>query len=298
MPTSILSAILKLTRWHEFLLFTSVLTLLGGLTAHQQHDDINLDWRLIVVLLANLASMAYAFMINDIEDAEDDAHEAERGDRNPITTGELSKRTGWLAAFGIAGVALLGYAIAGLYPLLTGILILVLAHLYSWKPVRLKGLPLVDILSHALFLSMLLYLAAFFIYSTDLGILWILAIGTFLISAYGQLYNQVRDYDADRAAGLKNTASVLGKTVTMILAYSSLGGFVLSLVISAVAGIFPLWLGIVLLVSGSLILYLGRNNKHDMRGTTTDDPIARIQEQILLIFNIILLAWLVGIWLA
>ena len=297
MPNSITS-ILKLTRWREFLLFTAVLTLVGGLTAHQQHDDVELDWRLIIVLLANLASMAYAFMINDIEDAEDDAHEAERGDRNPITTGELSKLAGWLAAFGMAVVALVGYALAGLYPLLAGTLILVLAHFYSWKPVRLKGLPLVDILSHALFLSMLLYLAAFFIYSTDLGILWVLAIGTFLISAYGQLYNQVRDYAADRAAGLKNTASVLGKTVTMILAYSSVVGFVLSLVITAIAGVFPLWLGIVLLVAGTLVLYLGRNNNQDMRGTETDDPIARIQEQILLIFTIILLTWLVGIWLS
>lgn len=297
MPNSKLSAILKLTRWREFLLFTAILTLLGGLTAHQQHDSVTLDWRLVVVLLANFASMAYAFMINDIEDAEDDAHEAERGDRNPITSGELSKQIGWYAAIGMAVLALIGYALAGTSTLLIGILILVLAHLYSWKPVRLKGLPLVDILSHALFLSMLLYLAAFFIYSTDLGVLWVLAIGTFLISAYGQLYNQVRDYEADQAAGLKNTASVLGKTVTMILAYSSIAGFVLSLIITAIAGVFPLWLGVVLVVSGALVLYVGRDNTQDMRGTETDDPIARIQEQILLIFTIILLAWLIAIWI-
>ena len=39
MLSSRLSAILKLTRWREFLLFTSILTLLGGLTAYQKQKQ-------------------------------------------------------------------------------------------------------------------------------------------------------------------------------------------------------------------------------------------------------------------
>lgn len=287
-----LNAILKLTRWREFLLFTAVLTWLGGLAAYQMRDA-TLDWRLFVVLLANFAAMGYAFAINDIEDADDDAHEVERGSRNPITSGELSKQLGWFVSAGLAIFALFGYALAGKNVLIIGVIILVLAHLYSWHAVRLKALPLVDILSHAMFLSMLLFLAAFFIYSTDLGELWVMALGTFLISAYGQLYNQVRDYDADRAAGLKNTASILGKTVTMVLAYSSMVGFVVSIIVSVIQGVFPLWLAPVLIIATPVVLYLGRKNTKDMRGSETDDPMAKLQEQWLLIFNIVLITWLI-----
>jgi 4-hydroxybenzoate polyprenyltransferase len=288
-----LQAVLKLTRWREFLLFTAVLTWLGGLTAYQMRDA-QLDAKLFIVLLANLAAMAYAFMINDIEDAADDAHEEGRGSRNPITSGELSKRAGWIAAFGTAILALICYALAGRNVLIIGVIILVLAHLYSWHGVRLKALPIVDILSHAMFLSMLLYLAAFFAYSTHLGELWVMALGTFLVSAYGQLYNQVRDYDSDRAAGLNNTASVLGKKVVMVLAYGSMAGFVLSLVISTFQGVFPLWLGPVLIVAMAVVLYWTRGNMEDMRGTATNDPIAKIQEPFLIIFNVVLISWYIS----
>lgn len=286
-----MQGIIKLTRWQEFLLFTTVLTLLGGLIAYEVRDE-TLDWRLFAVLIANLAAMAYAFMINDIEDAEDDAHEAARGSRNPITTGEVTKRQGWSAAILMVIVALTGYWLGGINAFVTGVVILVLAHLYSWKPIRLKALPLVDILSHANFLAMLLFLAAFFVYTTDIGEIWILAVGTFLISAYGQLWNQVRDYEADRAAGLKNTASVLGLSVTQMLAHASIFGFLSSVLISIYLGFFPLWLALVLLIATPIVLYLGRHNTTDMRGSETEDFVGKTQEQWLIIFVLVLLAWL------
>lgn len=287
-----MQGIIKLTRWQEFLLFTTVLTLVGGLVAYEVRDE-TLDWRIAAVLIANLAAMAYAFMINDIEDAEDDAHQAERGSRNPITMGEVSKQQGWIAAIAMVIVALIGYWLGGTTVFITGIVILVLAHLYSWKPVRLKALPIVDILSHANFLAMLLFLAAFFIYSTDIGEIWILAVGTFLISAYGQLWNQVRDFEADRAAGLKNTASILGKSLTQILAYGAIIGFITSVLISIYLGFFPIWLALVFLIATPVVLYLGRHNTTDMRGSETDDFVGKTQEQWLIIFIVVLLAWLV-----
>lgn len=289
--TPLYIAILKLTRWREFLPFTSVLSLIGGLVAYQEHR-VQLDWRLAVVFMANMCAMAYAFMINDIEDATDDAHDPERGSRNPITAGELSKSVGWTAAVISASLALIGYAIVGsTWTFAVGVLTVLLAHLYSWHYVRLKALPLVDIISHALMLSTLLYLAPFYIYSHDLGDSWVLAIGTFLISAYGQLYNQTRDYEADQAAGLHNTASILGKRITDMLAKGSIVGFILSLVITAIQGIFPLWLAIPFVIAIPIGYVLGKQDT-DMRGQATTDPMALIQLQVLLTFNLTLLMWL------
>jgi 1,4-dihydroxy-2-naphthoate octaprenyltransferase len=164
--------------------------------------------------------------------------------------------------------------------------------------VRLKARPLVDIISHALMLSTFLFLIPYYIYRDDLGSVWVLAVGTFLISANGQFYNQVRDYDADEAAGLHNTASVLGKTATNILAQLSVVGFVVSIVAAALLGAFPLWLGPVFLVATAVVMLVMRNNHTDMRGSETDDPVGQLQVQFLTIFNVTLLVWLAVAYLS
>ncbi|HLA44719.1 MAG TPA: UbiA family prenyltransferase, partial [Aggregatilineales bacterium] len=197
-----MQAILKLSRWQESIPFVIPLTLLGGLMAYR-FADVRLDERLLYVLLANILAVIYAFMINDIEDAEDDQKgDPERAKRNVIASGELSKGDGWMASVGAALLALILYTLSGAYALYAGFIILDLGHLYSWKPIRLKALPVLDIVSHVLMLSALLLLAAYFVYDTAPGEVWLLVVSMTLISAYGQLYNQLRDFEADRAAGL------------------------------------------------------------------------------------------------
>lgn len=289
-------AILKLTRWKEFVPFTTILSWLGGLVAYQLYDA-KLDWRLLAVMIGNLGAVGYAFMINDIEDAADDARDPNRAGSNPIAAGELDIKSAWIASLITAGVAVLAYALCGGLPFAIGLLTLVLAHLYSWKPVRLKARPLIDILSHALFLSTLLFLAPFYIYAENLGKLWVVALGTFLVSANGQLYNQVRDFEVDRLAGLHNTASILGKTITGYLSTGTIVGSALCLVVTILQGVFPLWLGLVVLVSVPIVLFLGRHNTTDMRGNETTDILGLVQMQFLIVANITLLVWLIAVFL-
>ncbi|KAB2866072.1 MAG: prenyltransferase [Anaerolineae bacterium] len=285
-------AILKLTRWQEFWAFTSILTWLGGLLAYEVRGA-TLDWRLFVVFIANMSAMAYAFMINDIEDAVDDTHDPDRARRNPISSGELSKKVGWTASIIMFALSAICYALAGWRTFVVGATILILAHLYSWHLVRLKARPLVDILSHAMFLSTLLFLAAFFIYTTHIGYLWTMVLGTFLISAYGQLYNQVRDYEADRAARLHNTASILGLRITQILAPASVVGALLGFLAAILMGAFPIWLLPVLIVTIIVVHIALRNVKTDMRGSETDDNIALVQREFLTVVNTLMLVWLI-----
>lgn len=292
-----LKPILKLTRWPEFVPFTTILTWLGGLTAYRVYDA-TLDWRLWVMLIANFAAMAYAFMINEIEDAEDDAKDPERAHRNAIVTGELSKQTAWAAAITMMAIAVIGYALCGTLPFIIGLITLVLAHLYSWKPVRLKALPLIDIISHALMLSTLLYLAPFYIYADNLGVLWSIALLTFLISANGQLYNQERDFEVDQEAGLHNTASIIGKSFTGYLATGTIVGSILCLLIAIFNDVFPLWLGLIPLISAPIVFFLFRNKTTDMRGSETDDLMGLIQMQLLLIANITLIGWLIAVFVS
>jgi 4-hydroxybenzoate polyprenyltransferase len=285
-----LRGLIRLTRWKEYLPFVIPLTIVGALMASRPHG-ISLDLRLVAVTIANVLAVAYAFMINDIEDAPDDALDPDRAARNPITTGEIGVRIGYAACRVIAAATLIAYAFGGLEVLGIGIVTLLLSHFYSWRPVRLKAWPVTDVVSHSLMLSGLLFLAGYFIYHNAPGIVWLVATSVTLVSVYGQLYNQLRDYDMDKAAGLFNTAIVLGENNTRWLMYSVVvlaGAFMVGAITQ---GVFPLWLGAVALAGVPVSMML--RPKTDMRGTAVIDQSGGVQIQALVIFNMIAVVWLV-----
>src|SRR3989344_3650588 len=99
----------QLTRWREHLPFPVPLTVLGAIIASA--NGAVLDSKLIYVVLANVATVSYAFMINDIEDAEDDALDTKKAKRNPISAGRVGRDDAYTMARGLALVALSFFAL-------------------------------------------------------------------------------------------------------------------------------------------------------------------------------------------
>lgn len=287
--SSQLQGLIRLTRWKEYVPFVIPLTVLGALLAARP-NQVDLDWRLIAVTLANILAVAYAFMINDIEDAPDDARDPDRAARNPITTGEIGVRIGYNACRIVAAATLICYAFGGLSVFLIGVGTLLLSHLYSWRPVRLKAWPVTDVVSHSLMLSGLLLLAGYYIYDAVPGIVWFVAAAVTLVSVYGQLYNQLRDYDMDKAAGLHNTAIVLGENNTRWAMYLAIALAAACLLAAIVQGIFPLWLGLVLLLS--IVVSMFFRPRTDMRGTIAADSSGAAQIQGIIVINLTIAVWL------
>lgn len=284
--------VVRLTRWKEYIPFVFPLTTFGAILAVQA-QKIPLDWRLVLTLLANSLAVAYAFMINDIEDAPDDALEAHRAARNAITNGELTPRQGWVASLTVAGITLVLYALIGVWPFIIGGLTLALSHLYSWKPVRLKAWPVTDVLSHSLMLSGLLFLAGYFTYGSNPGLVWLVALAATLLSAYGQLYNQLRDYDMDKAAGLNNTVIIVGQRNAKWLMYSSVALAAILMIYALVVNVVPLWIVSVPILTIP-IWFLVRPGK-DMRGGQPVDFSGDIQTKVLIVANCTIAVWLVAV---
>jgi len=279
--------LIRLSRWQEYVPFTVPLTLLGALLTDQ-----SLDWRLLAVILANILAVAYAFMINDIEDAPDDALDPARAARNPVAMGEISARTGWTVSAVVALAAVALYAFGGLWVLGIGVLTVLLSHFYSWKPIRLKAWPVADVTSHSLMLSGLLFLAGYFTYDTNPGWVWLIALAATLASIYGQLYNQIRDYDMDKAAGLQNTAIVVGERVTRMLMYLSVALAVVFFLAAFAVGVLPIWLPILGGATFGLVMLVYRPGR-DMRGGETTDVSGLAQVQFLIAANLTIAVWLV-----
>lgn len=286
--------VIRLTRWKEYVPFVIPLTAFGAaLAAGSLHTP--LDWRLAVTILANILAVGYAFMINDIEDAPDDAREAQRASRNPVACGELTPKQGWAASLTVAALTLILYAVVGVWPFIIGGLTLALSHFYSWKPVRLKAWPVTDVISHSLMLSGLLFLAGFFAYSSSPGLVWVVALAATLLSVYGQLYNQLRDFEMDKAAGLNNTAIIVGKRNTRLLMYSSILMAFILMVYAIHIGLIPLGILIAPLIAAPIIFLI--KTPTDMRGGVAVDMSGNIQQQLLILANLTIAVWLMAIML-
>jgi 4-hydroxybenzoate polyprenyltransferase len=294
MLTAKMRGVVRLTRWKEYVPFVIPVTSLGALLAAEpQH--IALDWRLAVTILANILAVGYAFMINDIEDAPDDAREADRAARNPVASGELTPRQGWVASLSVAAVTLVLFGLVGVWPFIIGSLTLALSHFYSWKPIRLKAWPVTDILSHSLMLSGLLFLAGYFAYGSNPGLVWLVALAATLLSVYGQLYNQLRDYDMDCAAGLNNTAIVVGKRNARLLMYSSVVLALILMVYAMYRQIIPLWIISVPLLIAPIFYFV--RTPTDSRGQVAAEISGTVQMQFLIIANLTIAVWLVAVML-
>lgn len=289
-PQAWFAGLVRLSRWKEHTLFTIPLTLVGGLMAAHNRAGVTLDWRLLTVTVANILAMTVAFMVNDIEDAADDAHDPARAARNPVATGEVRSREGWAVALALGIVALALFAAVGTGAFWIGALTLVLSVLYSWRAVRLKARPVVDLLSHVLMLSALLFLAGYFAYDGAPGAIWLVALGAALASAYGQLYNQARDFEVDRAAGLRNTAWLVGEANTRRLMYLSLALAATCLIATVALELWPLWLLAVPVLLAPLFFVFRPGT--DARGTIAIDASGRIQMAFLIVANAVVLAWL------
>ena len=281
---------LLLTRWKEYAFFVLPLTLLGPLIANNSHLSI-FDYKLYAVLLGNFATVAFAFMINDVEDAEDDKFIKSKLFKNPISSGVLTKKSGYLLSLSTALVAFIAFFFLGGPVLWLGTANILISYLYSSKFVRLKKWPLIDIISHALMLGSLLILTSYYTYSKSLDAAGYLVAAAFFISAYGQIYNQLRDYNADKKAGLKNTSITIGKKGALFLAKLSAVSGIACILLALIRGIIPLWLlGIFpLLVLVSLMF----KSENDITGREIKVKTGKAQLPAYLVMNVGVLIWFI-----
>ena len=237
--------LIRLTRYRDYLAFVTITTLMGAIAA-----DASLSWKLILVLLANQLAVGFAFMINDVEDAEDDAINPAKLNRNPVSCALVSRRDGYIYSFIVAGFAVIAFAFLGWVPFIFGIISLLTGFFYSWKPVRLKNIFLVDMISHCFMLAGLQYLPAFYSFQnqmTNKGLFPLLFVICF--SLYGELFNELRDLEHDLKAGLRHTAAILGHKATFRLMVGiALIGVVAGVISLFFVDLLPVWLLITMAV--------------------------------------------------
>jgi len=244
----------RLTRFKEYISFVIITTLLGAAASRG-----SFGWLLIGVLVANCLAVGFAFMINDVEDAADDAMDPAKALRNPVSAGVISARSGRMLSYVVAGLAAGLYATLGAGPFLAGLASLILGYLYSSRRIRLKAIPIADLISHAALLGGLQFLTAYLAFGDGVIWQWVFPLALILASSvYGQLFNEVRDFDGDLKAGVTHTASRIGSSAARWFMTACLIIGVLSTVmILFVVRLFPSWAIILAAVLICLVYWRG-----------------------------------------
>lgn len=206
----------KLTRVKTIMEFYPFLVIFGLLGSRAYVNLLS-----IVTAISILLLLVGSFIINDVEDAEDDAKDPKKVNRNPISAGILTKSQGYIFYLIINAIALIPLLTINLNVFLVGVLTAVVGYCYSCLPLRFKSRPIIDVLSHGFFLAG----AEILIFALLPKSVWdyktlITFVGLYLFSMGGDLYNEVRDWVVDREVGLKNSASILGFNLTRYTSYT------------------------------------------------------------------------------
>jgi 4-hydroxybenzoate polyprenyltransferase len=159
----------------------------------------------IEIFLSNLLLTAFTYTFNDVEDAEDDYFDANKRKRNPVTRQELTKKQGYIFSFILLATGLfLLYLISSL-TFVVGVIFSFIGFIYSWKPIRLKSIPIIDLVSHVLFLGILQFLTTYLTYRTiGLRIIPFLLI-IIPFSLINQLMGELNDLKVDKETNNINT---------------------------------------------------------------------------------------------
>jgi 4-hydroxybenzoate polyprenyltransferase len=242
--------LLRLTRYPDYTENVIIITFLGILFT-QTKLSFESSTRILLILLANWMAVCFTFMINDVEDAKDDMHSKEKSARNPVVAGLISTKNAYLSSFLIAFVSLILFFTLGPLPLLLGALTVTLGILYSWRKIRLKSVPIFDMISHGLMLAGLQLAAAYFSFAKFDGLkpnLFLPFLMFVSISMYGELYNEVRDFHCDKKAGIWHTAALIGIRNAKILMFMLIFSAAVIFIYILASGIFPLWFPLSVLI--------------------------------------------------
>ena len=286
-------AIYALTRIKEYFDFNFTLCLLALAISGK-----TFSWLFLAIVLANLFGLAFAFMINDVEDAEEDATDPQKLKRNPIANRTLSRQEGYFFTNLGLVIALALYFVISLkssspLPLLCGLLLLVFDFLYSYRKIRLKNFPILDLISHSYMLAGGQFLVTYFAYEHNLTLPALIAfLAVVAFSMYGELENELKDFVIDVRTKINTTAIKLGKKLSQFLQ--------ILLVFSAVCGvIYVFWsqqITFTILIN-ILLLYLVLFSYPVIKFLLTKDRSAwktDVHRAVLLSSNIVLVVYIVN----
>jgi homogentisate phytyltransferase/homogentisate geranylgeranyltransferase len=184
-------------------------------------------WPFVVKLLAVFFLWEFTVVLNDVYDEEVDR----AGKREtPITLGLIEKRTYLFLAMIYASLAVIAGLGLGLVFVLIALLCLLMGTIYSAPPLRLRkqaaGTCFIGLGGVLVFLAGYFQAPYFFALQGLSRDVMVLVALIFISASVGTTIKDIKDYEAEKKAGIKNVFTVFGpergKKITSVLLFFSL----------------------------------------------------------------------------
>ncbi|HID91009.1 TPA: hypothetical protein EYP44_03510 [Candidatus Bathyarchaeota archaeon] len=162
-------------------------------------------------MFSTLLYLALTFSINNCFDVECDRRRREKHRKNPIALGLISLKEGLILSSCIASVGLVLTRVwfdDVIFLLYASLVLLGVA--YSAPPLRLKSVPVIDLVSHGSFFGSLLFLYGVLVIGSPGPKATLVGVSIFVYSVILELRNHIEDFELDRASAIKTTACWLG----------------------------------------------------------------------------------------
>jgi 4-hydroxybenzoate polyprenyltransferase len=161
--------------------------------------------RTALVFLANLCLTAFIYAFNDLEDAADDFNISEKRKRNPIANSDLTRTQGCLISSLLLLIGLLLLLIISPLVFFLGLVLAFAGFLYSWKPVRFKSMPFIDLISHVICLGVLQFFITYLTFRSfdPFAIPFLMIIIPFSLMI--EILFELRDFNIDKETNIRNT---------------------------------------------------------------------------------------------
>jgi len=177
-------------------------------------DTASFNWlvyRIFKFTVTIILYLAFTFSINNCFDIKCDIQETRKLKKNPIAAGHISPKEGLILSLCTAFTGLvLSYLWLDKHCFLIYFLMILLSGAYSVPPLRLKSVPLMDLLSHSLFFGALLYLYGPLSAGNINFQVLLLAASISLYSVILELRNHLEDYKADLDSKTRTTVCWIG----------------------------------------------------------------------------------------
>lgn len=202
---NILNFILKITRiidYFELLFFLSILIFFISPISF---------FSKIIFLFANFFILFFIFIFNDVEDADDDFHVLEKRKKNLFSNGTLSKKSGYIISFLVLFSGLFLFYFINRYVFVVACILGLTGLFYSWKSIRFKSIPIIDIVSHGMILGGFQILT-FYLTFNPLKYDILPFIMVFMPFSFGcEFFQELRDFHNDKKTKINNTIQKIGK---------------------------------------------------------------------------------------
>ena len=171
-----------------------------------------LSYKTIAIFFANLFLTAFVYMFNDLEDAEDDYHDLNKRKRNPIASGEIEKIPSYFLNFFLLFIGLSLLTFINYSVFILGIILAIVGFFYSWKPLRLKSKPIVDLISHVISLGVLQFFITYLAFrSLDLFVIPFLMV-IIPFSVINEILHEYQDFEIDKKTNINNSVQKFDKS--------------------------------------------------------------------------------------